>query len=855
MRNMYAWVPWFRELSARIAEGGERGLIECAKRVEWTAEDPYVLRFGDEYIDPLSFLNYVSSALRSMESVHEVFEMDSARPQDEDWEFVFPMVGAGRAILHGGEASGPGRLWELFRQARPDEPQIKAGTINSVLKLPGAGVYNLTSALCLINASKFLPIGRQAVALGKKVPTLSELGKQKKSTFTLSTYEAIMRQAEKAFPGCRLYEIGRFLYEHDIWDTGLVSEESSFFHISTKLKGDKGADFWNKFERENAVWTSGKASAIEWDDPLPPEKKPYPVIEPQVGDIMLVRCGTGQGRGIGVVLSNDFAKDGGLRASSRIHVVWINKAEADLAQPAPRFAMDRAASADKGAFPGFKKSDHYRSSFDLFRALDVPMPNGPPRRRGKQPLNQILYGPPGTGKTWNTVARAVAIIEDRSVDDVESEDRKEVKRRFDAYREAGQVEMTTFHQNYAYEDFIEGIRPSLGQGEGAGLGFELNPGALRRIADAAERNRQAYESRDDEFVDVRDLLQAFGEHVETTAERVWLRADETGAGIYIDRVGRDADGEVVRFELGGRVSQKLHRRVVLRDYRSFCEDKIKSYKGIKPVRSARGAVMGQAAYFFMLLQAMKRFQDRHGESAKRKAVERKDFVLILDEINRGNIARIFGELITLVEESRRLGRGDETKVTLPYSGEEFGVPENLYLIGTMNTADRSIALLDTALRRRFEFVEMMPDSSLLDREVAEVHLGSLLDAMNERIRFLRDREHQIGHTYFLEVRGLDGLRAVFQKQILPLLQEYFYDDWAKIAAVLGNNGFVESVKCPLALKGTELVEPGAKSYELLRFDDPKWGKSGPYQRIYSENAVDGPGTDEAEEKGDGADVE
>ena len=257
----------------------------------------------------------------------------------------------------------------------------------------------------------------------------------------------------------------------------------------------------------------------------------------------------------------------------------------------------------------------------------------------------------------------------------------------------------------------------------------------------------------------------------------------------------------------------------------------------------------------MLFEAMKDFHDGDWEPVKKEAVERKDFVLILDEINRGNIARIFGELITLVEESRRLGRADETKVTLPCSGDEFGVPENLYLIGTMNTADRSIALLDTALRRRFEFVEMMPDSSLLDREVAEVHLGRLLDAMNERIRFLRDREHQIGHTYFLEVRGLDGLRKVFQKQILPLLQEYFYDDWAKIAAVLGNNGFVESVKCPAALKGTELVEPSVKAYELLRFDDPKWGESGPYQRIYSEKAVDGPGADEAEEKGDGADGE
>ena len=848
MKNMYAWVPWFRELSARIAEGGERGLIERAKRVDWKTKKPALLKFGDENIDPLSFLYFLSSKLKALESAHDVFELEATLPQDNEWELVFPMAVAIAALLHDGKAFDPRLRWDLFRQAQLDEPTIEADTFDSLLNSPGVGVFNLTQVLCLTNAPAFLPISSPAVHLGRVVPTLSELGAVRgKKIFSFMKYESLMHQTREAFPGCHLYEVGRFLYEHGIWDTGLVSRESSFFHISTKLRGDKGADFWNEFERENAVWTSGKASAVEWNESLPPGKMPFPVTEPQVGDIMLVRCGTGQGRGIGVVLRNDFAKDGGLRASSRIHVVWINKAQADLAQPAPRFAMDRAARADRGARPGFARSAAYQSSFQLFRAL-VP-------RRGRQHLNQILYGPPGTGKTWHTVARAVAIIEGRSVDDVESEDRKEVKQRFDVYRDEGQVEMATFHQNYAYEDFIEGIRPVLGDGESAGLGFDLSLGALRRIADAAERNRQDCATSGDDFPDVEELVQAFGDHVEAAPDKVRLSADGEGDGIYIDRVGRNGEGEVVRFKMGGRTSQYLFKRVVLRDYRSFYEGRIESFKDIKPTRGSRRPWMGQARYFFMLFEAMKDFHDGQWEPVKKEAVERKDFVLILDEINRGNIARIFGELITLVEESRRLGRVDETKVTLPYSGDEFGVPENLYLIGTMNTADRSIALLDTALRRRFEFVEMMPDSSLLDREVAEVHLGRLLDAMNERIRFLRDREHQIGHTYFLEVRGLDGLRKVFQKQILPLLQEYFYDDWAKIATVLGNNGFVESVKCPVALKGTELVEPGVKSYELLRLDDPKWGESVPYQRIYSEKVVDGQGTDEAEEKGAGADGE
>ena len=176
------------------------------------------------------------------------------------------------------------------------------------------------------------------------------------------------------------------------------------------------------------------------------------------------------------------------------------------------------------------------------------------------------------------------------------------------------------------------------------------------------------------------------------------------------------------------------------------------------------------------------------------------FVLIIDEINRGNISRIFGELITLIEESRREGKKEQTRVTLPYSQKPFSVPANLHIIGTMNTADRSIALLDTALRRRFKFTEMMPDSSMLEGVVIDgVDIAALLTALNERIEALYDRDHQIGHTYFLDLKEsgtLTELADIFRDSILPLLQEYFYDDWEKIDVVLNGNGFVTPVKFP-----------------------------------------------------------
>ena len=458
----------------------------------------------------------------------------------------------------------------------------------------------------------------------------------------------------------------------------------------------------------------------------------------------------------------------------------------------------------------------------------------------KYPLNQILYGPPGTGKTWNTVNHAVAIIEGKSLDEIEGEGREEVKQRFDKLKKNGQIEMVTFHQNFTYEDFIEGIRPVLDE-ENESIEYELSEGVFRKIADRANKNRTQSEQTDDKLWDTDELLQAFVESIEERLEsgkKINLFPPDHRSGATIGEINWSRGGQFQSFKLGGtRAYGRLSKNVIKRDYEDFYEGEIKSVKDIKPTYKSKRTQHVNAMYYFALFQKIKQFYDEEWQPEEPVTVEKQNYVLIIDEINRGNIAKIFGELITLIEPSKRIGEDDAATVTLPYSQEEFGVPNNLYIIGTMNTADRSIALLDTALRRRFEFIEMMPDSKhdRISTDIEGVNCQELLDAINTRVRFLLDREHQIGHTYFMDVDDLESLAATFKNQIIPLLQEYFYDNWEKIDLVLNRNGFVHEIPFESDLfKNSDLIDEERKIYELLADNDGKWEDSESYQAIYAQ---------------------
>ena len=386
-------------------------------------------------------------------------------------------------------------------------------------------------------------------------------------------------------------------------------------------------------------------------------------------------------------------------------------------------------------------------------------------KKSTSPLNQILYGPPGTGKTYTTIAKAIEIIREKKVGEEEINDeekRKALKKQFDEYIQSGQIKFVTFHQSYGYEEFVEGIKPVFDkESQGKGLEYKITNGIFKDICKNTIFN-------------IGDTIEGYTISYAGT-ELIKLKKKnipgEIPVPIYLIE-------ELVRL--------LKNRSITIEDIKN------KSAADKNPEILEKYIVNGYTNLFTYLVEY-------YMEKSNRKSEKR---VLIIDEINRGNISKIFGELITLIEPSKRLGADDEIIVELPYSKEKFGVPSNLYIIGTMNTADRSIALMDTALRRRFEFVETMPQPELLgtikikykdkdiDPKEIEIDFTAMLKTINERIEYLYDRDHAIGHAYFMSLKDsadISELASIFKNKILPLLQEYFYDDWEKIRLVLGDN--------------------------------------------------------------------
>jgi len=368
--------------------------------------------------------------------------------------------------------------------------------------------------------------------------------------------------------------------------------------------------------------------------------------------------------------------------------------------------------------------------------------------------NIILYGPPGVGKTHN-YQKLISMIEEvrdqkeifNVITDNETDIKTELgKDTFEKIKHEKRVEFVTFHQSYSYEDFIEGFRPT----EKGNI--ELEDGIFKRIAEEARENLKASKNRHMSFSEAYEELRNL--YFEDSFEQL-----KTVRGINI--IVQDFSERFLRILSEGAKNEQYVKKSDLESVvEAIIEDIVTKPSDIKKLNVKKDTI-SLAGYYFPIAMKIVSIMQKNQTMA-----EKKNFYIVIDEINRGNISKIFGELITLIEEDKR----DIYEVTLPYSKDPFIIPSNLYIIATMNSTDKSIATIDIALRRRFTFLKMQPNSNLVSNEEAKL----LMERLNTQIKEKLGEDFMLGHSYFMgDVLDIDFLK---EYKIRPLLEEYFYSD-------------------------------------------------------------------------------
>ncbi|WP_345848823.1 AAA family ATPase [Shewanella algae] len=506
------------------------------------------------------------------------------------------------------------------------------------------------------------------------------------------------------------------------------------------------------------------------------------------------------------------------------------------------------------------------------------------------PLNQIFFGPPGTGKTYSTIESAVAIAEP----EFNAESREQLKGKYNQLVKEKRIRFVTFHQNYSYEDFVEGLSALSDEENPDVIRYFVKKGIFREICEDAQASRY---SVDNEINKSGQVWKLSIESAQKNSAKDYCLVNGIGAigwgntgditgdeeNAYLQSLGKNAKNSLYYFSKQMQVGDLVlcidsktsvgAVGVVTGDYQ-YVESAVPTRSDFRHQRNITWlatdisiefkALNGNTSFNLSTCYPLTRLTvtdvldhlNLNGVVLKQTKVQQQaqNYVLIIDEINRGNISKIFGELITLIESSKRSGQNqtEALQATLPCSQMPFSVPDNLYLIGTMNTADRSLALMDTALRRRFDFKELMPvPQKIAGYPIFGIDLESLLTTINERISALYDREHTLGHAFFFPAfeaakdedqdRAFELLISALKNKIIPLLQEYFFDDWQKIRLVLGDNQKANQDLAFVITKSIDLDKlfgndtdfdiDTSTSYQL-QSDEDFWGKPEAYIAIY-----------------------
>jgi len=830
MGYIYSWIPAYAEIVKRLHafKNKQLDLIQVLRDVGVKVnedEDRPGNKIPLTEIDPYTFLFFLGKhknewnkikVLRSLcelwninETVYDVCGIPSANAQ-KLWMFPWQYTRTNNEI---------GRLWDFFDKA--DKGTITDADFAGLRSIPGIEKQKITEALFIQNPQEYLCIN------SKMRPYLQAKG----INVVFETYtqlQSLYQTIKNSLP----IPYHQLSFESHI-NSVFGNHIPQFYRIGTK-EGEKGVSVLPEMIENNIIsigWS--EIGSLYEIDPL--NKKHIQTTLQSVGyysgdnrqasrkageilqfiqdikpgDYVFAADG-GTIKAIGKVISDHYAYDDSLTFPHIRCIKWIAQDVQDL-------------YLDEGLRTSVWEYENQEILDKINQYLKVNLSQNefnPYKGRTTMPLNTILYGPPGTGKTFQSINYAVAIIEDKSPEAVEKEDRATVKKRFDDYIKNRRIVFATFHQSMGYEDFIEGIKPKVDEDEGdedqdqdMQLSYEIKDGVFKTLCTEAAFSFVKHNVTA-ETEKVLDFSEQYDRYIE-------ILLDELSRKEYVEIPTKNG-GKILVISITKHKNIKFKHQNGTRRYivsKSRLNKLSQAYPDLNDITNIydqiRDVIKGMnSTGYWAVLNALRKQplvtakdrleqQKEYSYEDKKTAIESlknedyktpnpKKFVLIIDEINRGNVSQIFGELITLIEDDKRAGEAESLTTVLPYSNDCFSVPPNLYVIGTMNTADRSIEALDTALRRRFSFFPILPEPNkleIIEDEDSEIDLIKMLQSLNERLAILKDHDHTIGHAWLWNVTNLAQLKSVYSNKILPLLQEFFYNDYEKLGLVLGDAFF------------------------------------------------------------------
>lgn len=883
-RKDFSWVKTHQEIVQFLKENkhNQLQLIDLLKSAGIgpfdNDEDAEGNKTNLKEIDPFTFFFFIYKygQTRRLEFLQKIAALLNLEKPTGD--FGIPSANAQKLWLFPYEGNRNNdeiiRLWNFFFAAT--DQKITDELFADVITISGVGLAKITEGLYDVDPENYFPIN------GPTKPYLQEVLDINPNFKTFTEYQEILNKirakTEKPF-----YELS---YDAWFWNNPQSKDEKEFIKALARFTPED-IQFYFQFLDKIVSHLD-----LKENDERVCFTVPGKFLNLNIGQCLTWRMETRKGKKFHIMTDQKIVEKDTIYTGKPEHFYHIFNEPKDLESiknSCLHASQNVLAKTTKSSYRQHNNSIFEKAVFDkefraqFFKTTTITTTN---TIMEQTTLNQIFYGPPGTGKTYNTISEALKITTPEFYEQNKT-NRKALTNKFqellikDWDKTTGQIAFCTFHQSFTYEDFVEGIKPETTPDKN--ITYKIEPGIFKKICDLANASKSTKKIKsegkinwsDNDFRQASFFKMSLGESTKKEDAEIYEFC-KTNDFVSIGFTPTDLTGkteteikeictdEDLQSSAGSQLSTFIHgikkddyiligsgnsfvRALgkIVGDY-EYHEDYPIEYKHFRkiewlftdeliPIEEIYDKQLRQQTIYRIDHEKIKRnFFVKDAVAINTKEEEIKTYILVIDEINRGNVSAIFGELITLIETDKRAGSDEELQVVLPYSKTPFSVPDNVYLIGTMNTADRSIEALDSALRRRFNFTEIQPEPKLITEILEEkavwnsINLEEILKTINKRITVLIDREHQIGHSYFLKLKDTidenfgQELKSIFSENILPLMQEYFFNDYVKIGMVLGSGFFEKSaVENQLFAEIEDTLEDDYSEVKIYEFKDLK----------------------------------